>query len=82
MAPNSRSTMTVPKTAPKIGAGATYVFQVTLGSTGMSLGVCMVGVGGVELDVELREKTLAMQLSTCRGLFNVKIYSEGSLYEK
>ena len=63
MVPNSRSTMTVLKTAPKIGAGATYVFQVTPGPTDLkfpSSGVCMFVVGGVELDVELREKTLVM----------------------
>jgi len=61
--PNSSSTMAVLKTAPRIGAGATYLFQVTPGLKFSSSGICIIGV---ELGVELREKTLAVELSTCR----------------
>jgi len=65
--PNSSSTMAVLKTAPRVGAGATYWFQVSPRPSAVNFPFPDVG-GRVELDGELgdtgREKALMVQFST------------------
>lgn len=68
--PNRSSNTAVLKTAPRVGAGATYWFQVYPAVKFSFPDGCTVGEGNAELDAELggagREKVLTVQFSTCR----------------